>query len=138
VVEQAGKYRLPFIYPYCDYVDAGGLTSYAPALGELAERLANDVHQILNGLNRAKSVLSTTKFQLLIIRGSHLAKDVEGTELPGLEEAKAMARDTAREMLANAIRSGDQQPVEVVTILDESGLKLAEIAARDVLPEPLK
>jgi putative ABC transport system substrate-binding protein len=41
------------IYPYRDYVDLGGLMTYAPELGELAQRLANDVHQILNGPNRA-------------------------------------------------------------------------------------
>src|SRR5439155_8883750 len=34
IIELAGKYRL---------------MAYAPDLGELAERLANDVHQILNG-----------------------------------------------------------------------------------------
>jgi hypothetical protein len=85
-----------------------------------------------------KGAKQMTKFFFDVLRGSDIAKDIEGTELPGLEEAKAMAQATAREMLANAIKSGDQQPVEVVTILDESGLKLAEIAARDVLPEPLK
>ena len=49
IVELAGKHRLPVIYPYRDYVDAGGLMAYAPELGELAQRMANDVHQILNG-----------------------------------------------------------------------------------------
>jgi putative tryptophan/tyrosine transport system substrate-binding protein len=48
-LSRPGNTVSPFIYPYCDYVDAGGLTAYAPELGELAERLANDVHQILNG-----------------------------------------------------------------------------------------
>jgi putative ABC transport system substrate-binding protein len=49
IAELAEKYRLPVIYPYRDYVDLGGLMAYAPELGELAQRLANDVHQILNG-----------------------------------------------------------------------------------------
>ncbi len=49
IVELAEKYRLPVIYPYRDYVDLGGLMAFAPDLGELAQRLANDVHQIFNG-----------------------------------------------------------------------------------------
>jgi putative ABC transport system substrate-binding protein len=47
--ELAQKHRLPVIYPYRDYVEVGGLMAYAPDLGELAQRMANDVHQILNG-----------------------------------------------------------------------------------------
>lgn len=49
IAELAGEHRIPVIYPYRDYVDAGGLMAYAPNLGELAQRMANDVHQILNG-----------------------------------------------------------------------------------------
>jgi putative ABC transport system substrate-binding protein len=49
IAELAGKHRLPVIYPYRDYVEEGGLMAYAPDLGELAQRMANDVHQILNG-----------------------------------------------------------------------------------------
>jgi putative ABC transport system substrate-binding protein len=37
------------MYPYRDYADSGGLMAYAPDLGELAQRMANDVHQILDG-----------------------------------------------------------------------------------------
>jgi putative tryptophan/tyrosine transport system substrate-binding protein len=55
IAELAEKYRLPMIYPYRDYVDLGGLMGYAPDLGELAERLANDVHQILGGAKPAIS-----------------------------------------------------------------------------------
>jgi hypothetical protein len=51
----AGRVHLPMIYPFRDYADSGGLMSYAPDLGELAERLAVDVHQILRGPSRAKS-----------------------------------------------------------------------------------
>jgi putative ABC transport system substrate-binding protein len=67
IVELAEKYRLPAIYPYRDYVDLGGLVAYAPDLGELAQRLANDVHQILNGAKPGDiPFYRPTKFQLLI------------------------------------------------------------------------
>src|SRR6202171_5349047 len=67
IVELAEKHRLPVIYPYRDYIDLGGLMTYAPDLGELAERLANDVHQILNG-SKAGDIpyYQPTKFLLII------------------------------------------------------------------------
>ncbi len=67
IVELAEKHRLPMIYPYRDYVDLGGLITYAPDLGELAQRLANDVHQILNGAKAGDiPFYQPSKFQLLI------------------------------------------------------------------------
>jgi putative tryptophan/tyrosine transport system substrate-binding protein len=67
IVELAEKHRLPMIYPYRDYVDFGGLITYAPDLGELAQRLANDVHQILNGAKAGDiPFYQPSKFQLLI------------------------------------------------------------------------
>jgi putative ABC transport system substrate-binding protein len=67
IVELAEKHRLPVIYPYRDYADLGGLITYAPDLGELAQRLANDVHQILNGAKAGDiPFYQPTKFQLLI------------------------------------------------------------------------
>jgi putative tryptophan/tyrosine transport system substrate-binding protein len=67
IVELAGKYRLPVIYPYRDYVDLGGLMAYGPELGELAQRLANDVHQILNGAKPGDiPFYQPNKFQLIV------------------------------------------------------------------------
>jgi putative ABC transport system substrate-binding protein len=67
IAELAGKHRLAVIYPYRDYVDIGGLMAYAPDLGELAQRMANDVHQILNGAKPGDiPYYQPTKFQLII------------------------------------------------------------------------
>jgi len=67
IAELAEKYRLPVIYPYRDYVDLGGLMTYAPDLGELAERMANDVHQILGGTKAGDiPYYQPTKFLLII------------------------------------------------------------------------
>jgi putative tryptophan/tyrosine transport system substrate-binding protein len=49
IVELAAKHRLPAIYPYRDYAEAGGLMVYGPDLGELARRMALQVQQILGG-----------------------------------------------------------------------------------------
>ena len=67
IVELAGKHRLPVIYPHRDHVELGGLMAYAPDLGELAQRLANDVHQILNGAKPGDiPFYQPNKFQLII------------------------------------------------------------------------
>jgi putative tryptophan/tyrosine transport system substrate-binding protein len=67
IAELAEKHRLPVIYPYRDYVDLGGLITYAPDLGELAQRLANDVHQILGGTKPGDiPYYQPTKFLLII------------------------------------------------------------------------
>jgi hypothetical protein len=60
------KHRLPICYPYRDYVDLGGLMAYAPDLSELARRLADNVHQILNGAKAGDiPVYQPSKFQLV-------------------------------------------------------------------------
>ncbi|MBR1165858.1 ABC transporter substrate-binding protein [Bradyrhizobium liaoningense] len=67
ITELAGKLHLPIIYPFRDYADSGGLISYAPDLGELAERLAVDVHQVLNGTRPGDiPIYRPSKFHLVI------------------------------------------------------------------------
>ena len=67
IVEFAEKHRLPICYPYRDYVDLGGLMAYAPDLGELAQRLADNVHQILNGAKPGDiPIYQPTRFQLVL------------------------------------------------------------------------
>ena len=67
IAELAQKHRLPVIYPYRDYVDLGGLMAYAPDLGELAQRMANDVHLILHGAKPGDiPFYQPNKFQLII------------------------------------------------------------------------
>jgi hypothetical protein len=78
------------------------------------------------------------KFFFHVLQGSGVAEDLDGTELPGLQEAMAMGTGTARELLADAIKSGRQDALEIVTITDESGRKLAKIVVKDLLPECLK
>jgi ABC-type uncharacterized transport system substrate-binding protein len=87
IVELAEKYRLPVIYPYRDYVDLGGLMTYGPELGELAQRLANDVHQILGGAKPGDiPYYQPNKFQLII---NLKAARKLGLELPSRLMAQA-------------------------------------------------
>jgi putative tryptophan/tyrosine transport system substrate-binding protein len=48
VIGQAG---LPAIYPFAEFVEAGGLMAYSFDLVELNRRAANDIHAILGGAN---------------------------------------------------------------------------------------
>jgi putative ABC transport system substrate-binding protein len=67
IADLAGKHRLPAIYPYRDYVEAGGLMAYAVDLAELLRRMADDVHQILKGAKPSDiPIFQPTKLELLI------------------------------------------------------------------------
>jgi putative tryptophan/tyrosine transport system substrate-binding protein len=67
IAELAEKNRLPVMCPYRDYVEAGGLMAYTVDLAELLKRMADDVHQILNGTKPGNiPIYQPTKFELLI------------------------------------------------------------------------
>jgi putative ABC transport system substrate-binding protein len=67
IVELVEKSRLPAIYPWRDYVEAGGLMAYASDDRELWRRMADDVHQILNGAKPGDiPIYQPTKFEFLI------------------------------------------------------------------------
>jgi putative ABC transport system substrate-binding protein len=67
IVELAEKHRLPAMYPYRDYVEAGGLMAYQADQGELGRHLADDVHEILNGAKPVDiPIYLPTKFEFLI------------------------------------------------------------------------
>ena len=67
IVELAEKNRLPAMHPYRDYVEAGGLMAYQADQGELGRRMADDVHEILNGAKPGDiPIYQPTKFELVI------------------------------------------------------------------------
>jgi putative ABC transport system substrate-binding protein len=53
IIELAGKYRLPAIYPQDDFVEAGGLMSYGVDYDDLYRRTAVYVDKILKGAKPA-------------------------------------------------------------------------------------
>jgi putative ABC transport system substrate-binding protein len=67
IVDLAAKSRLPAIYPYRQYVDAGGLMTYTLDYVDVSHRLASLVDQILKGANPGDiPFYQETKFQLVI------------------------------------------------------------------------
>ena len=77
-------------------------------------------------------------FFIHTLTGDMIAEDDEGINMPSLEEAHAMAIVSARELLADNIKSASATPLKAVIITDETGKELMTILAKDVLPEPLK
>jgi putative tryptophan/tyrosine transport system substrate-binding protein len=67
IIELAEKSRLPAIYPWREYVEAGGLIAYATDFSEFGRRMADDVHEVLNGANPGDiPIYLPTKFELVI------------------------------------------------------------------------
>jgi putative ABC transport system substrate-binding protein len=67
IVELAGKFRLPAIYPQKEFVDEGGLMSYGVDYGDLFRRAAVYVDKILKGAKPADlPVQQATKFEFVI------------------------------------------------------------------------
>ncbi|HSE88732.1 MAG TPA: ABC transporter substrate-binding protein [Candidatus Binatia bacterium] len=67
IVELAGKYRLPAIYPQRGYVDEGGLMSYGVDFDDLLRKSAHYVDKILKGAKPADlPVQQATKFEFVI------------------------------------------------------------------------
>ena len=67
IVAFAANRRLPAMYPYREYVDAGGLSSYAPSNIDRLLRTAVYVDKILRGAKPADlPVEAPTKFELII------------------------------------------------------------------------
>jgi putative ABC transport system substrate-binding protein len=67
IVELAGKYRLPAIYPQKEYVNEGGLMSYGEDVADQYRRAAVYVDKILKGAKPADlPVERPMKFELII------------------------------------------------------------------------
>jgi putative tryptophan/tyrosine transport system substrate-binding protein len=67
IVELVEKSGLPAIYPFREYVELGGLMAYEGDLGELGRRMADDVHEILNGAKPGDiPIYQPTKFHFII------------------------------------------------------------------------
>jgi putative ABC transport system substrate-binding protein len=67
IVEFATKNRFPAIYHNEDFIEAGGLMSYAPSVLDMHRRAATYVDKILKGAKPADlPVEQPTKFELVI------------------------------------------------------------------------
>jgi hypothetical protein len=78
------------------------------------------------------------RFYFHLRHGDELISDEEGRDLPDVSDALREALLAARELLAEAIRAGNDQIPDVVVIADEAGREVDRIPLAGVLPNPLK
>ena len=87
IVDVLRQISVPAMYPYRDYVEVGGLMTYAPELGDLALHLAMAVQQILRGEKPGDiPVYQAARFELVI----------------NLKTAKALSLTMPQSLLAGA------------------------------------
>ena len=87
LLDLAAKNRLPTLFTFREYVDAGGLMSYGPNLADLFRRAATYVDKILKGAKPGDlPVEQPTKFELVI--NLKTAKDL-GLTIPPSVLARA-------------------------------------------------
>jgi len=78
------------------------------------------------------------RFYINFRTAGRIVLDDVGQDLPGLEEAKATAIASAREILANNIRTNNDAMLDSVLIANETGEELVTIAAKDLLPDGIR
>ena len=67
--------------------------------------------------------------------GADLIKDLEGTELPTPGAARLQALRSARELWADAIKSGKTVGADAVVVADENGGTLTFVPMNEALPK---
>jgi hypothetical protein len=78
------------------------------------------------------------RFYIHFQNGDVIAKDDEGQEFSGLEQAKENALASAREILADNVKGEAKNPIRAVMIANADGQTVLTIPAKDILPEALK
>jgi hypothetical protein len=73
-----------------------------------------------------------------LVSSGLVSMDDDGQDLPGLEAAEAAAKMSAREILADDVKYASRTPLAAVIITNRDGVELMRIAAKDVLPDPLR
>jgi hypothetical protein len=67
-----------------------------------------------------------------------IARDEVGLDFRSVEEARAGAMASARELLADDVKFARNDPLIAVIVTNDEGQEVTRILAKDVLPEPLR
>jgi hypothetical protein len=75
------------------------------------------------------------RFYFHMRTGEHVDRDTDGIEMPNLEAARAEALGSAREILAEAIKTPKPVFLDCFVIADEKDRELATVSLKDALPK---
>jgi hypothetical protein len=75
------------------------------------------------------------RFYFHMRTGERVDRDTDGAEMPNLEAARAEALQSAREILADAIKAAKSDLLDCLVIADEEGQELATVSLKDALPK---
>ena len=79
--------------------------------------------------------VAMSRFYFHVQAQGQVVLDHEGTDLPDLSAAQCEAMQSAREVLADAIKSGKSEVAKAFLIADEAGRALAVVPLLAVLPK---
>jgi hypothetical protein len=77
------------------------------------------------------------RFYFHMRTGDHVERDADGAEMPNLEAARTEALQSAREILADAIKASKSHALDCFVIADQKGRELATVSLKDALPKGL-
>jgi hypothetical protein len=77
---------------------------------------------------------STPRFYFHVKHGADLFRDEEGIDLESTTLAHAHALQSARELLADAIKAGRDPEIDAFVIADQQGQQLTFVPVAEVLP----
>jgi hypothetical protein len=77
--------------------------------------------------------MGTNRYFFNIITSSGAVSDIEGSELPSLEQARAEAVADARVLMSDAIRSGIDISGRSMEICDDAGQRLLIVPFREAI-----
>jgi hypothetical protein len=79
-----------------------------------------------------------TRFFFHIKDGKDLIEDDEGSEAPDVTVVRALALKAAREMWAEAIKTGQELRADAFVIVDEQGQQIMVLPLTEALPKQLR
>ena len=81
--------------------------------------------------------MTMPRFHFNAVSGDRITPDLEGEELLDADAARKEAVASAREILANAIRTGSDAP-ERIQVIDGHGCEVLSVSLADLLPMSLR
>jgi hypothetical protein len=78
------------------------------------------------------------RYYFHLLAGDRLIPDEEGVDLPDLSAVHREVQLSARELLAEAIKTGKPRVAQAFVVADETGREIHAVALASILPEPFK